>query len=147
MKNIVWLHEDALRADHPAVVQAGTDAELFYIWDEHYLQAMDYGFKRLVFIYETLCELPLRVCQGDTVQTLAALMDSTQAECLYIPATPNPELQQRIQQLASRYNVRVVEDIPFVDLSTEPDIKRFFRYWNKAKKVAMQATSTEQEKN
>lgn len=147
MKNIVWLHEDALRADHPAVVQAGTDAELFYIWDEHYLQAMDYGFKRLVFIYETLCELPLRVCQGGTVQTLAALMDSTQAECLYIPATLNPELQQRIQQLASRYNVRVVEDIPFVDLSTEPDIKRFFRYWNKAKKVAMQATSTEQEKN
>ena len=143
MKTLVWIHEDALRADHPAILQAGKDAELYFIWDDHYLQTMDYSFKRLTFIYETLCELPLRICKGDTLQTLSALMDDTQAECIYIPATPNPELKRRIQQLAVKYNITVVEDIPFVTLPGDPDIKRFFRYWNKAKKVAMQAANTE----
>ena len=138
MKKLVWLHEDALRADHPAVIEAGADAELFFIWDADYLQAMDYGFKRLVFIYETLCELPITILQGDTVTVLSELVESLQPGAIYIPATPNPELQQRIQQLANRYNVIVVEDVPFVSMNKEPDIKRFFRYWNKAKKIAMQ---------
>lgn len=141
---LVWLHEDALRADHPAVQAAGEDAELYYIWDDDYLQAMDYGFKRLVFIYETLCELPVRILKGKTVDTLSELVETGRVDCVYIPATPNPALQELIQQLANRYNVVVIDDVPFVALDKEPDIKRFFRYWNKVKKIAMQASTTKQ---
>ena len=31
----------------------------------------------------------------------------------------------------------MIEDTPFVTLANPPDLGRFFRYWNKAKKGAM----------
>jgi deoxyribodipyrimidine photolyase len=138
MSILVWLHEDALRADHPAVVQAGDAAMLCYVWDDRHLRKMDYGFKRLVFIYETLCELPVTVYKGDTVSVLIEIARRTHAESVYIPATPNPELQALTRELAAHVQIQHIDDTPFVQFTKEPDSKRFFRYWNKAKKKIMQ---------
>ena len=142
MTALVWLHEDALRQDHPVYTAAGEDVISYFFWDENYLQEMDYGFKRLVFIYETLCELPVNIIHGSTVEGLSKLAENQSCEKIYIPATPNPVLQEIIAELQHRLPVVVVEEIPFVSLTKDLDIKRFFRYWKKAKKLAMQPTDS-----
>ena len=142
MTALVWLHEDALRQDHPVYTAAGEDVISYFFWDENYLQEMDYGFKRLVFIYETLCELPVNIIHGSTVEGLSKLAENQSCEKIYIPATPNPVLQEIIAELQDRLPVVVVEETPFVSLTKDLDIKRFFRYWKKAKKLAMQPTDS-----
>lgn len=36
---------------------------------------MQYSFKQLVFINDSLCELPLDIYQGDTIDVLVTLTD------------------------------------------------------------------------
>jgi hypothetical protein len=136
MSDLIWLHEDALRADHPVFAAAGDNSSAVFIWDDAYLQQMDYGFKRLVFIYETLVELPLTILRGDQFECLDRLAREAGGRIL-VPATPNPRLQQTIEGLRRGFEVEMVEDVAFVPLPPELDLKRFFRYWNKARKVAM----------
>ena len=54
-----------------------------------------------------------------------------------MPETPNPELIRTIERLSDDCDVRVVADTPFVTLSREPDLGRFFRYRKTARKPAM----------
>ncbi len=136
MSGLIWLHEDALRADHPVFAAAGSDCEAFFIWDDAYLQQMDYGFKRLVFIYESLAGLPVTILHGDQ-QTCIRQLAQDRAGRVYMPATPNPLLQAAAERLSNDLDVEIVADVPFVSLAREPDLKRFFRYWNKARKPAM----------
>lgn len=137
MTALVWLHEDAMRQNHPVYSAAGEDAISYFFWDEDYLKQMDYGFKRLVFIYETLCELPVTIIHDSTLEGLIRVAENHGYEIIYIPATPNPLLKKITTELKRRMPVIIVDDNPFVSLSKEPDIKRFFRYWNNAKKLAM----------
>ena len=141
MTGLIWLHEDALRADHPVFKTAGDDVHACFIWDEPYFKEADYSFKRLVFLYETLCELPVEIYQGEITETLLDLADKYQTSTLYVPATPNPLLIDRYQRLGKPIPLRVIADEPFVQLDREPDLKRFSRYWNKAKRSAMQPGS------
>ena len=136
MSGLIWLHEDALRADHPVFAAAGSDCEAFFIWDDAYLQQMDYGFKRLVFIYESLAELPVTILQGDQQGCIRQLAQERGGR-VYVPATPNPVLQAAVERLPKDLEIEIVADTPFVSLAREPDLKRFFRFWNKARKPAM----------
>ena len=136
MTDLVWLHEDALRVSHPVFDQAAPGSAAVFVWDDAYLQQMDYGFKRLVFIYETLSELSLSIVRGDRDECLSQLARQHGGRIL-VPATPNPLLQNTMQQLGREFDVVVVVDQPFVTLPRDPDLRRFFRYWNKARKAAM----------
>ncbi len=73
---------------------------------------------------------------GKTVGEVQRLTAATVYN-VFVPATPNPELQRTIDCLRQEFEVEVVTDRPFVSLSPDPDLKRFFRYWKKARKVAM----------
>jgi hypothetical protein len=136
MSDLIWLHEDALNAEHPLFDLAAPGSTACFIWDEAYLRQMNYGFKRLVFIYETLIELPLIILRGPQFECLSRLAGQGSGRIL-VPATPNPELQRTIDCLRQEFDVEVVNDRPFVSLSPDPDLKRFFRYWKKARKAAM----------
>lgn len=138
MSDLVWLHEDALSMDHPVFEVAAPDSVAVFVWDDAYLQQMDYGFKRLLFIYESLLELDVRIVRGDLVDCLGQLARG-QGGRIRVPETPNPRLQQVVEQLRLEFEVEVVAERPFVTLPREPDLRRFFRYWNKARGAAMTA--------
>ena len=137
MTDLVWLHEDALTTDHPLFEAAAADCRIVFIWDEGYLEQMDYGFKRLLFIYETLLELPCEILKGDFETCLGECLQQGSGRLL-VPATPNPALREVIDRLGQSFPIEVVDAQPFVPISGEPDLRRFFRYWNKARKLAMQ---------
>ena len=104
MSDLIWLHEDALRRDHPVFTEAGSASRAFFVWDDTYLQQMDYGFKRLLFIYETLLELPLTIVRGERFECLSELAGELGGRIL-VPATPNAHLQQTIERLQQAFEV------------------------------------------
>jgi hypothetical protein len=133
MSRLIWLHEDCLRATHNVLAHA-PDTKAVFIWDDAYMNAMHYGLKRRVFIYESLCELPVDIYAGDT-QTLLAGFG---AQEIITGKTPNPALKEIMNGLHAQDGVKVttLADAPFVQMDSPPDLRRFFKYWNKAKKQA-----------
>lgn len=133
MNKLIWLHEDCLNGAHNLFTGAD-DARAVFIWDDAYLDAMHYGLKRRVFIYESLCELPVEIYVGDTVESLRALAKT--ADEIITGKTPNPILKDMMGMLRNDIKLTTIADAPFVQMDSPPDLRRFFKYWNKAKKRA-----------
>jgi hypothetical protein len=129
---IICLHEDALRSTHPVFKAAPANARVIHIWDDTYLRSASYSLKRLVFMYETLCALPLEILRGDTLEILR----NCNASALYIPAAINPVFKSIIDAVSREIKVMVVADEPFVTIAKPSDFTRFFQYWGKAEKSA-----------
>ena len=99
MSKLIWLHEDCLRATHNLFAHA-PDAQAVFIWDDAYMSAMHYGLNRRVFIYESLCQLPVEIYAGDTVATLAQL--AADGQDIITGKTPNPALKAIMRSYANR---------------------------------------------
>ncbi|MDA8544917.1 hypothetical protein N9Y14_01565 [Alphaproteobacteria bacterium] len=138
MSQLIWLHEDCLRATHRLFTQAASAdaARPVFIWDDVYMSAMHYGLKRRVFIYESLCELQLDIYVGDTIDTLKVLQSQLGVDEIITGKTPNPALKAVMQNLRASAKLSAIADAPFVQMDSPPDLRRFFKYWNKAKKNA-----------
>ena len=133
MTKLIWLHEDCLRASHNVFSHA-PDAQAVFIWDDAHMAAMHFGLKRRVFIYESLCQLPVEIYVGDTVSALMQLADRGQE--IVTGKSPNPALKNIMQALRETIKVSAIADDPFVQMDSPPDLRRFYKYWNKAKKHA-----------
>ena len=135
MSDVIWMHDGALRAGHPMFAQH-PEAKAVFVWDPSYFTAAAMGLKQLVFIYEALIHLPVEIIKGDTATVLAALAGEDGR--IITAATSAVELNQVIAGLNQNHRVTVVADEAFAHLKGSPDLRRFFRYWNKAKSSAMQ---------
>ena len=130
--SLVWLHEEALRMTHPVFKIAPERTKAISVWDDAYFRQANYSLKRLIFIYETLCELPVDIIHGNTLDVIRELAPPA----LYIPATNNPLIVNIIASIEATVPVKVVEDEDFVVIKKPSEFDRFFQYWNKAKKTA-----------
>lgn len=129
---LIWLHEESLRIMHPACNAAPNGTRAIYVWDDDYFRQANYSLKRLVFIYETLCELPIEIIHGNTLEVLRGFGPST----LYVPETNNPLITDIITVLKSALPVQIVENEAFAVVKNPTDFRRFFHYWKKAEKSA-----------
>jgi hypothetical protein len=129
---LILLHEEALRMTHPVFQAAPAEAKALFIWDDAYFRKANYSLKRLVFIYETLCELPIDIIHGSTT----AIVQELSPSALYMPATNNPLIVEIIHDLNSVAPVHTIEDEAFVVFKKPVQFRRFFQYWNKAEKTA-----------
>ena len=144
MADLVWLHEGALRRSHPVFAAAEHGAPAVFIWDDARLAASHVGLKRRLFIYETLAELAgemaLEIHAGTAEELLPRLAAAKQASRILMPASPDPVMLASfgaVRRALPDLDLDLVEDTPFVTLASQPDLGRFFRYWNKVKKGAM----------
>lgn len=129
---LILLHEEALRMTHPVFKDTPSETRAIFVWDDDYFRRTDYSLKRLVFMYETLCELPIDIIRGNTLDIVRECAPSI----LYVPATNNPLIVDIIHDLKSAVPVQIIEDEAFAVIKNPTDFKRFFQYWNKAKKSA-----------
>lgn len=125
--SLIWLNEESLRINHP--IFKNEYSALIYVWDNKYLEQQNYSLKRLVFIYETLCELPVDIIFGDMFEVLK----NREEKNIYTPQSFNNYINSVIIKLNSIKNVQRVKDEPFVDLPENFAPTRFFQYWNKVK--------------
>ena len=131
-KELIWLHDKALDKHHPALQNRDDPSPCLFVWDEAYFQKQGYSFKRLVFIYETICEMSVTVVKGDTCEVIRSFAPD-KVTCFF---TPDIIVKEIIQQLSRLYPVTVIKPDPFVQLPESADFTRFFKYWNKAKETA-----------
>lgn len=137
MSEFIWVHEDAMRLDHP-VFNGAADAPRAFVFDDALTRERQYSLKRLMFIVETLNEMEVPVYRGDTVECITALAKEAGAARIVVADTPDPHIQEMITQLRREFDVMVVQDVPFVP-EVEGEFHRFFKFWNKVKKPLMQA--------
>jgi len=140
MADLIWLHEGALRRTHPVFAMAAPDTPALFIWDRDRFAASHVGARRQLFIYETLAEMELEIYDGDAVSLMPRLVAAHGADRLLVPSSPDPAIIKQlavIRQAMPAVTVELVEDTAFVTLAKEPDLARFFRYWNKARKAAL----------
>ena len=67
---LLWVHDKALRFGSD-FCEANESFKAIHIWDDEYYRTQRYSLKRLVFIYETLLELPLEIIHGNTLDILS----------------------------------------------------------------------------
>tara|TARA_A100001015_G_scaffold77771_1_gene86332 strand:+ start:1034 stop:1465 length:432 start_codon:yes stop_codon:yes gene_type:complete len=136
MTTLIWLHEDALRLDHPVFNDIAENYVAFFIWDNIYYKEMDYGFNRLSFIYEVMSDLPFDIYEGRIQDVILEMLDHFNADRILIPQTPNRVIKNYLSALKVPIEVGYVADEAFVPMVGQTVEKRFFRFWNKIKKNA-----------
>lgn len=129
---ILWLHKNALSINHPAFDDLPDYTRIVHIWDDTLYVQNGYSLKRLVFIYETLCELPVEIIYGDTLSIFKSLKPSQ----IIVPFTVNQEIKLLCAKLSKEFLVTTVAEPPFVQLPDNPEFVRFFKYWKQAQKTA-----------
>ena len=144
MADLVWLHEGSLRLTHPVFAAGGPDAATIFIWDRDRLAASHVGIKRQLFIYETLAEMSesrsLDIHEGRAEEVLPRLAAQAGAGRVLVPSSPDLALRAEIgaiRRAVPDLESVEIEETPFVTLANTPDLGRFFRYWNKARKSAL----------
>ena len=130
---VVWLHEKALSVEHAFLNQLNPETRLIHVWDDEYYQRRNYSLKRLVFIYETLCDLPVDIIAGNTVDVFKKLHPRQ----VLTPYTADSEVKHLMDKLSEAVPVKMIHDHEFVDIEKDLNLKRFFRFWNKAKQSAL----------
>ncbi len=129
---LILLHEEALSINHRVFNVAPKGTKAIYVWDDSYFTQTKYSLKRLVFIYESLCDLPIDIIYGNIIDVVKELAPQK----IFIPATNNFMINDSIDKIKLILNVQLVDDKPFVDINNSIEFRRFFQYWSKAKKTA-----------
>lgn len=131
-KPIVWMHDQAITFSSEFYQRQDSDTRLIYIWDDAYLKSQGYTLKRLVFIYESLIETPVQILKGNTLEVLKDL----QPNKVLTFNTPDTRIKALIDKVSKELNLELIDQKSFVDLPNKEIGKRFFKYWNQAKKSA-----------
>jgi len=130
-QDVFWLHHACLRLPHGIDTQ---NLRAIFIWDDELLRRQGYSLKRLVFLYETLCELPVDIIKGDAIQILA----SYDRAVISTWQTDDAEIIAMIAALEQRdCNISVLKQTPFIAGEKGVKLNRFFQYWNKVQKKAL----------
>jgi hypothetical protein len=132
MTPIVWIHGDALRPSNPALITY-PDAPAVFVWDDELLTKYGLSFKRIVFMYEALLELPVTIYRGNVVEHVTAFARLHNADTIVTSGTPAPRFAAICQQLRRTHTVEILAEPAFVDVPASTDVKRFSRYWQVAK--------------
>jgi len=139
-KSIIWVNGDNLNPN-ARVFADYTDAPAIFIFDEALLAQWNISFKRIVFMYECLLEMDVTIRKGDIVDEIEKFAFEHGAEEIVTMSSPSPRFRKITDDLYGKLDqqvkIHIVNEIPIVDTDYAFDLKRFSRYWRKAKPYAM----------
>ena len=128
---VVLLHEKSLRIPNTVIERLTEETKVIYVWDDEYYKKRGYSLKRLVFIYESLCTLPVQILRGNA----AEILTSFNPKKVLIPFTADTGLTKMSENLSRRFNVEIIKDDLFCEVNFDFETKRFFKYWKRAEKT------------
>ncbi|GAB4510340.1 MAG: hypothetical protein OHK0046_06970 [Anaerolineae bacterium] len=141
-KTVIWIHGDNLNPQS-VVFDEAPDAPAIFVWDDALLAQWRLSLKRVVFMYECLLEMPVVIRRGDVGAEVAAFALEHGAGRIITTRSPSPRFRATCKRVAaampSGSRLEVLRETPFVDYEGYLDLKRYSRYWNKVKKIAMQS--------
>jgi len=140
MQTVIWVHGDMLNPNHPALAENPAEPALF-VWDDALLSDYQLSFKRVVFIYECLLELPVVIRRGDPAAEVLRFAAENGAARIVTGASVSPRFVQLCARIRSGLPVEgrldVAAEPPFVTVPGTLELKRFSRYWQQVRDVAL----------
>lgn len=133
---LVWVHGDCLSPEGPAL-SAYPGAPALWVWDDELLNEWAISFKRIVFIYECLLELPVEIRRGQVVSEILRYAREQNARHIVTAESPSPRFTRIVRELRRSLPVDVLPVAPLVDYGGDLDLQRFSRYWRRAEAYAM----------
>lgn len=139
MKTIVWVNGDGLSPYNPALA-ANPGAPAVFVFDDALLDEWQIGLKRIVFLYESVLELPVSIRRGDVATEVAAFALEHGATRIVTSESVSPRFVATCKAISKKMptgsRLEVVKVEPFVEVSGRLDLKRFSRYWQAVKDKA-----------
>ena len=137
---ILWVHEEALGPNNPAL-RAWPDAPALFVFDTHWIQQQRISRKRLGFLYENALELPLTLRKGDVAAEVIAFAQRHDADGVVTSTAVDPRLRQIADAIDAELPLQELEPDAFVELPRPPRLGRFSRYWREAEPVVWDSYS------
>ena len=137
---ILWVHEEALGPNNPAL-RAWPDAPALFVFDTLWIQQQRISRKRLGFLYENALELPLTLRKGDVAAEVIAFAQRHDADGVVTSTAVDPRLQQIADAIEAELPLQELEPDAFVELPRPPRLGRFSRYWREAEPVVWDSYS------
>ena len=134
---LLYIHDKGLGDYHPIFSRMNANSKAVFIWDDAFFKRRCYSLKRLVFIYETLCSMPIEIYYGDTKNIIKEISP----EKILTPFTIDLPIMAIINEISEQFELEFVYPPSFVQIDENIDFIRFFKYWNKAKKTALRKNS------
>lgn len=138
---IVWVHGDALNPQS-VPLKANPGAPAVFVFDERLIKEYKLSLKRLVFFYECLLEMPVSIRKGKVAEEVLRFAREHKAERVDTSFSPSPlfahladTISESVEELRVFHSPPFVEDGPY-------DLKRFSRYWRKARRSALRPTDS-----
>ncbi|MEQ9327913.1 MAG: hypothetical protein RJQ21_11540 [Rhodospirillales bacterium] len=140
VKPLVWLHDESLGADAPAV-QAFANAPRIVVLDDAYLAERGWGLKRLAFIYECALGSGAEIWRGATTATLLERMAACGCDGIAFTKPVSPGLKAIAAGLARQTSILAIAPPPLAEPGPDVDLRRFTRYWKLAEASALGGTA------
>lgn len=137
---IVWVHGDCLNPHNPAL-KAHPDTPAIFVFDDAYLVEQKISLKRVMFMYESVLELPVTIRRGNVVESVLSFAKEHDAARVVTTESVSPRFNSICDGIrkglaaADRLEIMPVE--PFVTFSGRLDLRRFSRYWSTIRDNAM----------
>lgn len=147
-KALLWIHSDSL---NPMLLETHKDksSSAAFIWETDWLRRNNISLKRVVFLAECLRSFPssLSIRVGPPAHELLALAQSSGATYLLAVRTPDPHLLAIAAAIEVSLPIVWLDLSPFLPLADSEqqdglDLRRFSRYWQATKHLAMRPTAT-----
>ncbi len=132
---IVWVHGDCLSPTGSALA-ANPESPAIWVWDDALIDHWDLSLKRLVFLAESLQELPVAQHRGNVVAEILAFARAHGAARIVTTESPSPRFAGIVHLLRQELPVDIIPTEPFLAYSGPLDLARFSRYWRVAQRYA-----------
>ena len=130
---LFYIHDKALGSDSSIFCRTNSETKAVFIWDDYYFKQRGYSLKRLVFIYETLCSMPVDIIYGTTGDVINMLAPKK----IITSFTADLPIQKIFKDISKQFELEFVYQPSFSQIDDSFEFKRFFKYWNKARKSAL----------
>ena len=130
---LFYIHDKALGSNYSIFSRTNSETKAVFIWDDYYFKQRGYSLKRLVFIYETLCSMPVDIIYGTTVDVINMLAPKK----IITSFTADLPIQKIFKDISKQFELEFVYQPSFSQIDDSFEFKRFFKYWNKARKSAL----------
>ena len=136
---IIWVHGDCLDPNGPALA-AYPGAPAIWVWDDALLAEWGLSLKRIVFIYESLLELPVVIRRGNVALEVRRFAEEHGARRIATAESPSPRFAALCAELRRTHSVEPLPVAPFLPYEGKIDLKRFSRYWGVAERYVFDKT-------
>lgn len=124
------MHADCLHRTSAAYHENAGSPSIF-VWDDAELKRAGWSLKRIGFVYESLLDLPVEIRRGDVVYEVRRYAEEVGATGIVTMESPDPHLKEQMAALGAE----VLRGEPFAKLEGAVDLRRFSRYWERARTV------------